>query len=79
MANNRLTFDAELCKGCLLCVTACPKKILEPDCGRVNAKGHNPIFCKDIELCTACAICAIICPDSVIAVEKELDATCKND
>ena len=24
----RLTFKEELCKGCGLCVTACPKKIL---------------------------------------------------
>ena len=65
-----LTFDDIACKGCLLCVDACPQKILEMDTGKVNVKGYNPVFCNDIGKCTACAICARICPDSVIKVER---------
>ena len=71
MAKVVLGIDEKLCKGCLLCVDACPKKILEQDKSRVNAKGYNPIKCADIDACTACAICARICPDSVIRVEKD--------
>lgn len=72
MAKNRLTFDEAKCKGCLLCAGACPKKILELDKEKVNAKGYNPIKCIDIEKCIACAMCARICPDSVIKVESDV-------
>jgi len=70
MAKAILTIDETLCKGCLLCANVCPKKILALDTTRVNAKGLNPIICKDLESCTACAICAKICPDSVFKVER---------
>jgi 2-oxoglutarate ferredoxin oxidoreductase subunit delta len=72
MAKNRLTFNEAACKGCDLCVDVCPKKILELDKARVNAKGYNPVICTDIEACTACCICAHICPDSVIKVERDV-------
>ena len=67
---NKVIFNEALCKGCVLCVDVCPKKILEPDKGRVNAKGYNPVICSSMAGCTACAICARICPDSVITVER---------
>ena len=67
---NKVIFNEALCKGCLLCVDACPKKILAPDRGRVNAKGYNPVICNDMASCTACTICARICPDSVITVGR---------
>jgi 2-oxoglutarate ferredoxin oxidoreductase subunit delta len=73
MAKNRLTIDSNNCKGCFLCVEACPKNILELDLERVNAKGYNPLICNDIDSCTACAICARICPDSVIKVERDVE------
>jgi len=72
MARNRLTISDENCKGCLLCVDACPKKILELNLEQVNAKGYNPLKCIDIDSCTGCAICARICPDSVIKVERDV-------
>jgi 2-oxoglutarate ferredoxin oxidoreductase subunit delta len=65
-----LTFDEATCKGCKLCIDACPKDILALETGRVNAKGYNPIKCDHIEACTACGICARVCPDSVIKVER---------
>jgi len=66
-----LTFDQNACKGCKICLAACPQKILNLDTSRVNAKGYNPAFCADLPKCTACAICAKVCPDSVIKVEVE--------
>ena len=38
----KVTFLDNVCKGCGLCVTACPKKIVELDTSRLNAKGHHP-------------------------------------
>lgn len=71
MAKNLVTIAESLCKGCLLCADACPKKILEMDKGKVNAKGYNPIKITDMAACTACAICARVCPDSVLKVERD--------
>jgi 2-oxoglutarate ferredoxin oxidoreductase subunit delta len=65
-----LTFNEATCKGCGLCVDACPKKILSLDTSRVNIKGYNPVLCDDINTCTTCAVCARVCPDSVIKVER---------
>ena len=69
---NRVTVDVEICKGCGLCVHACPKKIMEIDRKTLNAKGYNPAVCNDASQCIACAMCGIMCPDSAITVEKEI-------
>lgn len=66
----KLTFDADRCKGCELCILACPKHILALDEKRLNRKGYHPASIIDEGACIACASCAKICPDSVITVEK---------
>ncbi|MBQ9047479.1 MAG: 4Fe-4S binding protein [Solobacterium sp.] len=66
----KLTFKEELCKGCGLCVNACPKKILTLSKTKLNAKGHAPVECEKPEECIGCASCAIMCPDCVITVER---------
>lgn len=66
----KTTIDENVCKGCGLCVTVCPKKILELASDRINAKGYNPARCVDQTACIGCAMCGIICPDSAITVEK---------
>ena len=67
---NRLTFNEERCKGCGLCVTACPKSLLELASDKINAKGHHPAEITDMDKCIACAFCATMCPDCVITVER---------
>ncbi len=67
---NKVTFKTELCKGCGLCVTACPKKIIALDKSILNAKGYHPAAITDSEKCIACAFCATMCPDVVIKVER---------
>ena len=66
----KVTFQTDLCKGCGLCVSVCPKKILALAVHRMNDKGYNPAEVTDQESCIGCAMCGIICPDSAIAVEK---------
>lgn len=67
---GKVTFDIERCKGCGLCVRACPKKIVTLDNDKLNQKGYHPATVTDAEQCIACAFCATMCPDCVIKVEK---------
>ena len=66
----KLTFKDELCKGCGLCVGACPKNLLSLSKSRLNQKGHSPVEIEKMEECIGCAFCATMCPDGVITVEK---------
>ena len=65
-----VTFNEERCKGCGLCVNACPKHILALEKEKINQKGYHPAAIVDQDSCIACAFCATMCPDSVITVEK---------
>lgn len=66
----KVSFKTDICKGCGLCVDACPKKIIALAKDKLNAKGHSPASITDQEKCIGCAFCATMCPDTVITVEK---------
>lgn len=66
----KVTFRVDRCKGCGLCLTVCPKKIIILDKETLNQKGFHPAGVTDMEKCIGCAMCATICPDLVIKVEK---------
>lgn len=68
MAN--VIINEEKCKGCGLCVRACPKKIVAISKTKLNSKGYHPAEVTDMASCVACASCARTCPDAVITVEK---------
>ena len=63
-----LVVASERCKGCELCVTACPQHVLELDSSIVNALGYHPVRLTDAGACTSCAFCARVCPDTVFTV-----------
>jgi 2-oxoglutarate ferredoxin oxidoreductase subunit delta len=67
---GKVIIDKEYCKGCELCITACPKKLLT--IGPVfNKKGCYTVeYCGEDGECTGCALCAEICPDVAIEVWK---------
>ncbi|MBR6271843.1 MAG: 4Fe-4S binding protein [Lachnospiraceae bacterium] len=66
----KVTFRVDECKGCGLCVLACPKNILRIAPEKINKKGHHPAEITDQEACIGCASCALMCPDCIIKVER---------
>lgn len=65
-----IVIDKERCKGCNLCVVACPVQVLAL-AGEVNGKGYNYSQMVRPDDCIGCASCAIVCPDSCIAVYRQ--------
>ncbi len=59
------------CKGCELCVHACPQEVIDLNMDRLTTKGFHPAYIVK-EGCTGCAICALVCPDSAITVYREV-------
>ena len=60
-----------VCKGCGLCVRACPKNVLALSRTKLNAKGYHPAEPVNPEACIGCASCARTCPDVAIRIEKD--------
>lgn len=65
----KVTFSEDRCKGCELCVSVCPVKIIVMS-EEINAKGYRYATVTDQSKCIACAFCARMCPDVVIEVER---------
>ncbi len=66
---SRITIDKEKCKGCGLCVLACPKNLIVMS-DEFNKKGYHPASFSSGEDCTGCGFCFQVCPDVVIEVFK---------
>ena len=69
MIKGTAVFEIETCKGCELCIAACPQEsiALSP---QINKQGyHYAVLIKDN--CTGCINCALVCPDTVITVYRE--------
>jgi len=70
MIRGTVRIDIETCKGCELCVEACPQESLQLS-PRINKQGyHYVVLIKDN--CTGCVNCALVCPDAVITVFREV-------
>jgi 2-oxoglutarate ferredoxin oxidoreductase subunit delta len=65
-----IVIDVEKCRGCALCTTACPRKLLSLAEEKFNGKGFHPVEINNPSLCTGCAMCARMCPDISITVYK---------
>lgn len=63
------TIDEDKCKGCGLCVSICPKAVLEIS-GSVNTKGYFPAFQARPDDCVVCAMCCVMCPDVAITITQ---------
>jgi 2-oxoglutarate ferredoxin oxidoreductase subunit delta len=59
------------CKGCELCVSACPQHVLAIDLDLLTPKGYHPAHLIQ-EGCTGCAVCALVCPEAALTVYREV-------
>ena len=65
--------DGMYCKGCELCINACPQSVLTLDMEHLTPKGYHPVYLAG-EGCTGCAICAVVCPEAALTVFREVPA-----
>ncbi len=66
---GKIIIDTEKCKGCGLCVVACPKGSIVIS-EQSNAKGYYPPRQANDD-CTGCCNCAVVCPDAAIEVQRD--------
>ncbi|MDR3060649.1 MAG: 4Fe-4S binding protein [Dysgonamonadaceae bacterium] len=64
-----IVVDTERCKGCNLCVVACPVSVLVLG-KEVNNKGYHYSQMKNQDDCIGCASCGYVCPDGCITIYK---------
>jgi len=65
-----IVVDIEKCKGCEICITACPTNVISMSV-EVNGKGYHYAYLNDPDGCTGCSNCGIVCPDGVITVYRK--------
>lgn len=63
-----IVINIERCKGCEVCVGACPNAVIAMS-PNVNGKGYHYAITVNDE-CTGCVNCALVCPDGVITVYR---------
>jgi 2-oxoglutarate ferredoxin oxidoreductase subunit delta len=68
-SRGTLVIDEELCKGCELCISACPPNVLAMS-EAVNEIGYH--YPQLHEGCTGCTACQLVCPDFVFSVYRLL-------
>ncbi len=71
MVKGAIVIHEHRCKGCGLCVTACPTHMLGMSTSRFNARGYRPVEVTVEDACTGCGVCAIVCPDVAFSVFRE--------
>jgi len=66
---GRIVVDIERCKGCSVCIGACPTDVIDL-AEEVNSKGYHYSYMANAEACIGCTNCAVVCPDGVITVYR---------
>ena len=66
---GKIVVNTERCKGCDLCVVACPSDVLAMS-KEANTKGYKYSYMTAPDDCIGCAACAYVCPDACITVYK---------
>jgi len=66
---GKIVIDAQRCKGCGLCVWACPKGHIRLS-DAADIRGITVACTGDSHGCTGCSFCAIVCPEVAIDVYK---------
>jgi 2-oxoglutarate ferredoxin oxidoreductase subunit delta len=68
LTRGTVVIDTESCKGCDLCIDACPPQVLVMTTHELNSRGYRyPLL---LAGCTGCKACSQICPDFVFQVHR---------
>lgn len=67
---GNITIDTERCKGCGLCVEACPKHVISLSKTEINRYGYFFAEAVAEAECIGCSSCGIMCPDACITVYR---------
>ncbi len=71
MSRGTVQINRDRCKGCELCISACPQHVLHLS-PSLNTRGYRTAeLVENGRQCTGCAICALICPDVAFTVYRE--------
>ncbi len=70
-AKGWIEVSDQYCKGCELCISACPQDVIRLNMEHLTPKGYHPAHLYK-DGCTGCAICAVMCPDAAITVYREV-------
>jgi Ferredoxin len=65
-----ISVDKAYCKGCSICIKACPKGVFAMS-GERQSFGALIPYAAEQGKCVGCGICEIMCPDGCINVETE--------
>lgn len=65
-----VTIKETLCKGCSLCVVACPLGLISQS-DEINQKGYHQAIAPDRKDCSGCGLCALMCPEACIEIRRE--------
>ncbi len=65
-----ITIDKKYCKGCEICINACPKSVFAMSEERQSFGSLIP-YASEKEKCIGCKLCEMMCPDGCINVERK--------
>jgi 2-oxoglutarate ferredoxin oxidoreductase subunit delta len=68
LTRGTVTIDIERCKGCELCIPACPVDVLAMSTARNERGERYPLLSPGCTGCTGCGACYYVCPDLCFAI-----------
>ena len=75
MIKGTVIIEKDICKGCELCIAACPQESLGLS-SQINIKGYR--YAELVQdNCTGCINCALVCPDVAITVYRQPKSAAK--